>query len=135
VTAAFDPGPPIGYQAAGDWLGAFVRAELTGDGDAFVALFTEDAELHTDPFDAPLIGSNAIRAYLGTLARTETQLDLTVERHWVSGATILAAWHATFLRPSDRAHLRQAGILTADIRSGRCARLRLWTVTRQPAAG
>jgi hypothetical protein len=135
MTAAFDPGPPIGYQAAGDWLGAFVRAELANDGDAFVALFTEDAELQSDPFDAPLTGSNAIRAYLGTLVRTEAQLDLTVERHWVSGATILAAWHATFVRSADRAHLRQAGILTAEIRSGRCARLRLWTVTRQPATG
>ena len=134
MTAAFDPGPPIGYQAAGDWLGAFMNAELAGDGDAFVALFTEDAEIQTGPFDAALTGSNAIRAYLGTLVQTEAQLDLTVERHWVSGATILAAWHATFVRPSDRAHVRQAGFLTADIRSGRCARLRLWTVTREPAA-
>ncbi|HVA85456.1 MAG TPA: nuclear transport factor 2 family protein [Candidatus Saccharimonadales bacterium] len=135
MTAAFDPGPPIGYADGGEWLAAFVRAETTGDGDAFVTLFTDDVELQADPFDAPLVGHNAIRAYLGSLALAETQLDVTMERHWVSGATILAAWHATFVRATDRAHVRQAGFLTAEIRSGRCTRLRLWTLIRQPAAG
>jgi hypothetical protein len=59
----------------------------------------------------------------------EADLDLVVERHWVSGATILAAWHASYLRRPDRGPAREAGFLTAEIRSGRCARLRLWTET------
>ena len=54
----------IDYAAAGDWLEAYGRAWMTFDGDAWVALFTEDAEYHEDPFGAPLVGHNALRAYL-----------------------------------------------------------------------
>ena len=51
--------------------------------------------------------------------RTADPVDLTIERHWASGSTILAAWHASYVRRSDRARSRQAGFLTAEIRAGR----------------
>ena len=54
----------IDYAAAGDLLEAYGAAWATFDGDAWVALFTEDAEYHEDPFGAPLVGHNALRAYL-----------------------------------------------------------------------
>ena len=130
---AFDPGEPVSYGAAGDWLDAFVRARLADDGDGLLALFAPDAEVQPDPFDAPLVGENAIRAYFGGLSEQQTQLDLTIERHWASGSTILAAWHASYVRRSDRAHIRQAGVLTAELRAGRCSRLRLWTLSRGPS--
>ena len=74
------------------------------DGDAWVALFADDAEYREDPFEPPLVGHNAIRAYLLEAAEAEDQVEFTIERHWVAGATVLAAWHASFVRrPSGRA--------------------------------
>jgi SnoaL-like domain len=126
----------IGYAAAGDLLDAYVRARTAHDGDAFTALFTPDAELAPDPFAAPLAGHNDLRAYLLAAAGAERWYDFAIERHWVAGDTVLAAWHASWTRLTDEAKLRQAGFLSAEVGGdGRIGRLRLWTVTREHLAG
>ena len=86
------------YAAAGEWLEAYGRAWAAFDGDAWVALFTDEAEYHEDPFGTPLVGHNALRAYLLEAAASQRDVEFTVERHWVSGTTVLATWHATFVR-------------------------------------
>ena len=96
----------IDYAAAGEWLEAYGTAWQTFDGDAWVGLFTEDAEYHEDPFGTPLVGHNALRAYLLEAAASEADVEFTVERHWASGDTLLAAWHAGFVRkPGGQHHL------------------------------
>jgi ketosteroid isomerase-like protein len=124
------------YADGRDLLDAFVQARTRYDGDAFAALFTEVAELYLDPFAPALVGHNALRAYLGQAAVTERHYDLAVERHWVAGQHVLAAWHASWNRVADDAKVRQAGFLSAEVgEDGRIARLRTWTVTRGLPAG
>ena len=125
------------YAAAHDLLEAWRSARATYDGDAFTDLFGEDAELVLDPFEPPLAGHNALRAYLLEAADAERHYDLAIERHWVSGDTALAAWHASWNRADDeRAKVRQAGFLSAEVgEDGRIGRLKLWTVTREHLAG
>jgi ketosteroid isomerase-like protein len=126
----------VGYAQARDLLEALVRARVRHDGDAWVACFAEGAELTLDPFAPPLAGHNALRAYLLEAADREVDHDLVVERHWVSGTTVLAAWHAGWKRRVDRATIRQAGFLSAEVgEDGRIERLRQWTVTREHLAG
>jgi ketosteroid isomerase-like protein len=94
----------VDYAAAGDLLERYGRAWQTFDGDAWVDLFAEHAEYHEDPFEPPLVGHNAIRAYLLEASRNQDQVEFTVERHWVAAQTVLAAWHASFVRrPAGRA--------------------------------
>jgi ketosteroid isomerase-like protein len=122
----------IDYAAAADLLEAYRHAATTHDGDAWVALFTEDVEYHEDPFEPPLVGHNAIRAYLGQAAETLTQSEFTVERHWVSGSTVLAAWHASFVRREPRSRVRLAGFMTLEIApDGRISRFREWWHRRE----
>lgn len=124
------------YAAGYDILEAFVRARARYDGDSFTGLFADEATVTLDPFAPPLAGHNALRAYLLEAAEAERHLDLAIERHWVSGDSILAAWHASWNRPADEAKVRQAGFLAADVGGdGRIVRLRLWTVTREHLAG
>jgi ketosteroid isomerase-like protein len=126
----------ISYAAAHDLLDALVRARADHDGDALTALFAPDAEVVLDPFATPLAGHNALRAYLLAAADAERWYDPAIERHWVSGDTVLAAWHAGWTRRSDEAKVRQAGFLSAEVGGdGRIVRLRLWTVTRDSVAG
>lgn len=126
----------ITYAQAHDLLEALVAARRGYDGDAYTALFREDAEVVLDPFAPPLAGHNALRAYLNDAAEAERFLDLAIERHWVSGDTILAAWHASWNRRADEAKVRQAGFLAAEIGDdGRIGRLKHWTVTREHPAG
>lgn len=126
----------ITYAQAHDLLNALVAARRGYDGDAYTALFTDEAEVVLDPFAPPLAGHNALRAYLNDAAEAERYFDLAIERHWVSGDAVLAAWHASWNRPADEAKVRQAGFLTAEIgEDGRIARLKHWTVTREHLAG
>lgn len=118
----------IGYAAAGDILEAYGRAWEAFDGDAWVAIFGDDAEYHEDPFGEPIVGHNALRAYLLDASASQRDVEFTVERHWVSGPTILAAWRATFTRRTSGRLVRMAGFLTAEMdRDGRIARFREWT--------
>ena len=127
----------ISYAEAHDLLTALVRARTRYDGDGYVALFADDAEVVLDPFAPALAGHNALRAYLNDAAETERYYDLAIERHWVAGDTVLAAWHASWnLRADEAAKVRQAGFLAADVGGdGRITRLKHWTVTREHSAG
>ncbi len=117
----------IGYAEGGEWLEAFGRAWQAFDGDAWVALFTDDAEYHEDPFAEAIVGSNALRAYLLAAAESERDVEFTVEQHWVSGTTVLAAWHATFTRRATGRLVRMAGFLTVEVApDGRVSRFREW---------
>jgi hypothetical protein len=126
----------VSYAEAHDLLEALRAARTRYDGDAWVACFDDAAELVLDPFEPPLAGHNALRAYLLSASDTELYYDLAVERHWVSGSTILAAWHASWNRRADDAKVRQAGFLSAEVgEDGRIVRLKQWTVTREHLAG
>lgn len=118
----------IDYAAAGDLLAAYRRAWENLDGDAWVAIFTDDAEYHEDPFGVPLVGHNALRAYLLDASASQRDVEFTVERHWVSGTTVLAAWRAAFTRRATGRLVRMAGFITAEVApDGRIARFREWT--------
>ena len=117
----------IDYAAAGDLLAAYGSAWETFDGDALVAIFTDEAEYHSDPFGPPIVGHNALRAYLLDAAASQRDVDFTVERHWVSGSTVLAAWHVSFGRSSTGQLVRLAGFMTMDVaHNGRIDRFREW---------
>ena len=120
----------IDYAAAGDLLDAYGAAWAAFDGDGWVAIFVEDAEYHEDPFSEPLVGHNALRAYLLREAEAKRDIDFTVERHWVSGSTVLAAWHASWIARADGQGVRVAGFMTAEVADdGRIGRLHEWRLT------
>ena len=122
----------IDYAAAATCSSAYGRAWATFDGDAWVALFTDDAEYHEDPFGAPLVGHNALRAYLLDAAASQT-------RGRVHGRAALGLGHdgprrlaRAFVRQRRSARVaRIAGFLTAEVASdGRISRFREWTTAR-----
>jgi ketosteroid isomerase-like protein len=125
----------LDYAAAGDLLERYGRAWETFDGDAWVDLFTDDIEYRADPFEPPLVGHNAVRAYLLKAAELQEEVSFTVERHWVVDPTILLAWHAGYIQRSDRAQIRLAGFMTLEMRNGKIARLREWYHRRASPAG
>ena len=125
----------LDHAAAEAVLDRFAKAWKTFDGDAWVELFTDDAEFREDPFEPPLVGRNAVRAYLLGAAELQEQVDFTAERHWVVDPTILVAWHASYVARDDRATVRLAGFMTLEMRDGRIARLRQWVHRRDGTAG
>ena len=126
----------LDHAEAADLLERYGRAWSSFDGDAFVALFAERAEYHEDPFEPPLVGHIALRRYLLEAAEAQEQVEFTVERHWASGSTVLAAWHASYVRRSDRARVRLAGFMTLEVDADALVeRFREWWHRRESAAG
>ncbi len=72
------------YAAACDLLEASCEPRRRYDGDAWTALFTEDAEYLRIRSSPPLVGHNALRAYLLAAAEAERWFDMAIERHWVA---------------------------------------------------
>jgi ketosteroid isomerase-like protein len=117
----------IAYAAGGELLAAYGRAWEAFDGDAWVAIFSDDAEYHNDPFGPPMVGHNALRAYLLDAAGSQRDVEFTIERHWVAGTTVLAAWHVSFVRQPTGQQVRLAGFMTMDVAGdGRIDRFREW---------
>ena len=124
------------YAAAGDLLERYARACRDWDGDAFVELHTPDAEVLRGPFEAALVGHNALRKALLDASATEEQVEFLIERHWVVASTILAAWHASYVDRQTRARERLAGFATFEIAGdGRINRARYWYNRAETPAG
>jgi ketosteroid isomerase-like protein len=124
----------IDHSFAATVLERFGAAWQDFDGDAWVDLFTDDVEFREDPFEASLVGHNAIRAYLLKAAELQEQVDFTAERHWVVDPTILVAWHASYVARENGATVRLAGFMTLEMRDGRIGRLRKWVRRRDGTA-
>src|SRR5438445_5046309 len=125
----------VTYASAGQLLDALARARTTFDGDAWVGLFSENATYQADPFEPPLVGHNALRADILAASETQQQVEFTVERHWVVEATVLAAWHMSYVDRASKGRVREAGFATLEIGTdGRIERARWWSVRRQGPA-
>jgi ketosteroid isomerase-like protein len=122
----------VTHAGAQELLERYGRAWEAFDGDAWTELFRDDVEYHEDPFEPPMVGRNAVRAYLLEASRAQEQVEFTVERHWAVEDTVLAAWHASYVRRQTKERVRLSGFLTLEIADGRIRRLREWW-HRRPA--
>ena len=126
----------VDYASAGNLLEKFGRSRETFDGDLVVSLFTDNAEYHGEPFGPPLVGHNAIRQFWLESAESQDEVEFTVERHWVSGDTVLAATHARYVDRRSGDRVRVKAFMTFEIEGGLIARYReWWNARRWTAAG
>ena len=114
-----------------DLLQRFKRAWEGRDVDAMVELFGASAEYRDDPFESPLVGANAIRAYWNEAAASQVNVEFDAERVWVSGPTVLASWHAALTRRASGERVRYRGFMTLELdEQGRVGRFRAWSIAR-----
>jgi len=127
----------IDHAGATDLLERMAAARIAFDGDAWTALFTEDAVSQGDPSEPPLVGHNALRAELLAAAEVQERVEFTWERHWVVAPTILAPWRMSYVDRQSHVRVSFAGFATLEIdQDGRIARSRWWYFRRNaPATG
>lgn len=121
---------PGGFEA---WLVKYGAAWQTGDADAVITLFTDDARYYENPFADPMVGRNAIRRYWSEGAG-ESQKDVrfTHRAIAVTGGKGLAQWQASFVRVPSGSQVELDGFLTADFdTSGKCSVFREWWHRRE----
>lgn len=110
------------------WLESYGRAWQEGDPALIVDLFTADAAYFEVPFDAPIVGREAIRHYWTVGAQqSQTAVTFTYRILGVRGNDGVAHWKATFTRLPSRNRVRLDGILLATFdREGKCRVFREW---------
>jgi hypothetical protein len=123
---------PALTQGIGDDLVArYKRARETRDVDAMMELYRDDADLRTDPFDEHLTGALAIRAHWNRAAAEQASVEFDAERAWISGPTVLVAWHGAWTRRETAERIRERGFMTLELDDDRLiVRERHWTVGR-----
>jgi uncharacterized protein (TIGR02246 family) len=109
------------------WLDAYGRAWMGRDAKAAAALYTDDATYQVTPFDEPLRGRAAIRAYWDGVARTQERIQFDFEVVAVTAEFGIARWRASFVRVPPGLDTKLDGIfLIALAANGRCQSLREW---------
>jgi len=116
---------------AQDLLAAFKRGWEARQPDAIVELFSEDADYRTDPFAEPLVGRLAIRRLWNDICAGQANVDFDAERVWVSGAAVLASWHAAYTRRATAERVRARGFMSLELdEEGAVSRFRQWPLER-----
>jgi len=123
--------PSLSHGDAQDLLAAFKKGWETRAPDLIVALFGSDIDYRSDPFAEPLTGLNAVRALWNDVAETQAHVEFDAERIWVSGAAVLASWHAAYTRRNTAERVRVRGFMTLELGDdGRVHRFRQWPMER-----
>lgn len=116
----------LDHARAADLLDRLAEVRASFEGDAWVELFTPDIRWHSNPFDEPHVGHNAMRAVLLEASRREEQVECTFERHWVVPPTILAPWHGSHVDRGHRTRVRTAGFVALELASDERIRIARW---------
>jgi ketosteroid isomerase-like protein len=121
----------IQHGDAQDLLDAYKRAWEGRDVDAVMDLYAADAEHRDHPFRDAIVGHGAIRAMWNDIAANEVDIEFDAEGIWVSGATVLASWHAAYTDRTNADRVRMRGFLTMELDDARrITRLREWPVAQ-----
>jgi len=96
------------------FLGNYTRAWETKDAELAASLFAKDAIYQAAPFEDPMVGVEAIRAYWAGATAKQKDIDVLMREPTVVGDTVIAEWGVryTHIPTGERRELR--GILIAD---------------------
>lgn len=110
------------------WLDRYGRAWVEGDPEAAVRLFSNTAAYHEVPFEAPMVGTEAIRRYWTDGAKNgQANVVFEATPTAFAAGTGHAHWHATFTRVPAGTFVELDGVLMARFDEDmRCTEFREW---------
>jgi uncharacterized protein (TIGR02246 family) len=109
------------------WLAAYGQAWETKDPEAAVRLFSEDATYQETPFDEPMRGREAIRAYWAQVPEHHREISFGSEVLYVDGSPGIAHWWASYTNVKTGEPTKLDGIFLLEFDdSGLCRSLREW---------
>jgi len=120
-----------------DWIERYRLAWETADADLVVSLFTEDASYRSNPFEAPHLGHDGIRAYWEGVTSVQRDARVAMGRPFGDGDRVAVEWWTTMESRDEQVTLPGC-LLLRFAADGRCSDLReYWNFTagrREPFA-
>ena len=109
------------------WLDSYKAAWEARDPEQAAALFTPDATYHEMPFDAPIVGREAIAAYWAGAVAGQKGIVFNYEILACAGRTGLCHWHCAFTGVSGGEAIDLDGIFHCRfVESGIVSHFREW---------
>jgi ketosteroid isomerase-like protein len=106
-----------------EWVASYRRAWEDRDADAAVALFTEDAEYRSNPFQEPDRRSEGVRDYWTRVTATQGDVEVRMGTPFVDGNRVAVEFWTTMLNDGAEVTLTGCMLLTLAP-DGRCEKLR-----------
>ncbi len=118
---------PLTTAALEAWLTRYEKAWEERDPAQAAALFTEHAQYHEMPFDAPKAGRTGIRDYWATVTADQRDVDFKSQVVAVEGGTGIARWSAHFKSAASGVRVELDGVFILQFDdTGLCSELREW---------
>lgn len=109
------------------WLHRYGRAWEGRDPSAAVELFAGDATYQETPFEEPMRGREAIRAYWSAVPESQSEIVFAWETLDAEGDRAIVHWWASYERLREGGRTRLDGIFVLEFdESGLCRLLREW---------
>lgn len=122
---------PLTHGDAQDLVERLRRAWERRDVDRVLEQFAEDAELRPDPFGPTIVGATDIRAWCNEVAASVVHAEADAEHIWLSGDTVLVAFHGAWSSLSSGERHRIRGMLVLELDADRAIRrARAWPLQR-----
>ncbi|WP_114950926.1 nuclear transport factor 2 family protein [Sphingosinicella terrae] len=119
--------PALDEAAFKTWLDAYKSAWEGRDPDAAALLFSEDATYQEAPWDAPMAGREAIRAYWARVTAGQRDVAFGYDGLVCSGDEGLCHWTASFLTDPGGDRIQFDGIFRCRFDgAGQVATFREW---------
>lgn len=100
------------------------RAWETRDPELIVTIFTEDAT-YNDPREPENVGIEAIRKYWQTkVIGEQDDIKFKLINIWIDGETVIAEWHATFIKTKENVFVDMTEVAIFGTRDGKFSSLR-----------
>ena len=114
------------------WLARYGEAWEARDPEAAVALFGPDATYQETPFDPPMVGADAIRAYWAGVPETQRDIRFDAEVLAIADKTGFARWRCSFTRIEGGARVELDGIFEVVFGpDALCVEFREWWHSRE----
>lgn len=114
--------------AARAWLEALARAWRARDADAMAALFTEDAESQTDPFEPIVRERENLRIGFALWMQDQSDIRMDIGNIDVIDNRFYAQIDAEWTVISTRGRIQERGLLVCDMVGDRARVMReFWT--------
>jgi len=96
------------------WLQDYGQAWETRDPDRAAGLFTRDVNYHENPFDAAIVGRDAVRSYWKKATDQQEDIHFSVSDSFTVGHELIAHWGCSYHHKPTGERRELAGILLAD---------------------
>lgn len=117
------------------WLKGYGDAWERQDPDAAVRLFAGEAKYYETPFDAPMVGLDAVREYWSEGAAAQRDIHFAYDLLALVDNTGIARWTSSFTRVPSGVVVRLDGMLSALFdKDGLCVEFREWWHREETAA-